>query len=142
MVISKHKFDLKSETMPKKRKFERFDINVPAWIEIISHEGEGEKYEFETNNLSAEGTCLKDGRMLREGTQVRVEIFLKFEGLRCPANPDGLFIIAATGRVLRSGQEGTAIHFNHDYDIEACLDSHLIGEMSFQHILPQQAVES
>ncbi|MDQ5985390.1 MAG: hypothetical protein CSYNP_01100 [Syntrophus sp. SKADARSKE-3] len=128
--------------MPKKRKFERFDINVPAWIEIIGHEGETKKYVYETCNLSAEGTCLKAGRMLQEGTKVRVEIFLKFDGLKCPANPDGLLIIAATGRVLRSGLEGTAIHFNNDYDIEACLDSHLEGEMRNQHIFHHRAVES
>lgn len=110
------------ETMDKKRKFERFDINVPARIEIIFQDGEREKHDLETSDLSAEGTYLKSERPLQEGSQVRIEIFLNLEELRCPADPDGSLIIAATGRVLRSGDEGMAIHFNEDYVIKTCLD--------------------
>jgi hypothetical protein len=108
--------------MDEKRKFERFDINVPARIEIIIQEGERKKYDLETSDLSAEGTYLKSGRPIQVGSQVRIEIFLNFEELRCPADPDGSLIIAATGRVLRSGHEGMVIHFNKDYDIKTCLD--------------------
>ncbi len=109
--------------MGEKRKFDRFNINVPAKIEIIVEDGEREKYELETSDLSAEGTYLKSVRPLQEGSQVKVEIFLNFEELKCPANPDGSLMIAATGRVLRSGHEGMAIHFNKDYDIKTCSDS-------------------
>ena len=108
--------------MDEKRKFERFNIGVPARIEIIAQEGGREKYDVETSDLSAEGTYLKSGRPLQEGSQVRIEIFLNFEELRCPADPDGSLIISATGRVLRSGHEGMAIHFNDDYDIKTGLD--------------------
>jgi len=108
--------------MDEKRKFERFDISVPARIEIIDQEGEREKYKLETSDLSAEGIYLKPGRPLQEGSQVSIEVFLNFEELRCPADPDGSLIIAATGRVLRSGNEGTAIHFNNDYEIKTCFD--------------------
>lgn len=115
--MSKYRFDLKSEAVPERRKFERSDLNVTGRLEIISQDSEIKKYDFETSNLSAEGTCLKFGRLLREGSPVRVEIFLDFEEMRSPADPNGTLIIAATGIVLRSGYEGTAIHFNHDYDI-------------------------
>jgi len=108
--------------MDEKRKFERFNINVPARIEMIIREGEKKIYDLETSDLSAEGAYLKSGKPIQEGSQVRIEIFLNFEGLRCPANPDGSLIIAATGRVLRAGDEGMAIHFNNEYDIKTCLD--------------------
>jgi len=108
--------------MDEKRKFERFNISVPARIEIITQEGEIEKYDLETKNLSAKGTCLQFEGSLLEGSKVRVEIFLNFEELRSPTDPDGSLIIVATGRVLRSGHEGMSIHFNEDYDIKTYLD--------------------
>jgi hypothetical protein len=109
--------------MDEKRKFERFNVNVPARVEIIPREGEREKFDLETIDLSAEGTYLKSGRLLQEGSQVSIEIFLNFDQLKCPDDPDGSLIIQATGRVLRSGGGGTVIHFNHDYDIKTRLNS-------------------
>ncbi|MDQ5986133.1 MAG: hypothetical protein CSYNP_01852 [Syntrophus sp. SKADARSKE-3] len=122
--MCKDSFDLKSETIPERRKFERYDVNVTGKIEIISQDSEIKKYDFETSNLSAEGTYLKFGRSLQEGSLVRVEIFLDFEEMRSPDNPNGTLIITATGSVLRSGYEGTAIHFNNDYDIMASGNRH------------------
>jgi hypothetical protein len=110
-------------TVDEKRKFERFNVNVPARVEIIPQEGTREKFDLETIDLSAEGTYLKSGSPLQEGSQVSVEIFLNFDQLKCPDDPEGSLIIRATGRVLRSGGEGTVIHFNHDYSIKTCLDS-------------------
>jgi hypothetical protein len=109
--------------MDEKRKFERFNINVPARVEIIIRGEVREKYDLETIDLSAEGTYLKSGRPLQEGSQVGIEIFLDFDELKCPDDPGGSLIITATGRVLRSGYEGMVIHFNEDYDIKTFLNS-------------------
>lgn len=108
--------------MDEKRKFERFDINVPAKVEILTQAGEKKEYIFETSNLSAQGAYLKAVKPLREGSQMKIEILLNFEKLKCLSNPDGSLVIITTGRVLRSGRKGMAIHFNRSYDIKTRSD--------------------
>jgi hypothetical protein len=101
--------------MVDKRKFERFEINVPVKIKIF---GEGkEKTELiETRNVSAAGLLITSLTPIPEGSRVEMEIFLDFEKLVTAADPDGTLVLSVTGRVLRSGAEGTAIRFNKDYE--------------------------
>jgi len=107
--------------MADKRKFERFEFNVPARIEIFTQEGEVEILDLETNSLSAGGIFFKHGVPLPKGSQVKMEIALHFEELKTPADPEGTLVIAATGHVLRSGPEGVAICFNENFDISITL---------------------
>jgi hypothetical protein len=104
-----------SDNMTEKRKFERFDVNVPVRLKVISQEGRKEEYEFETCNLSAEGIYVF-GQTLQEGLHVKVEIFLSFIELKNAVDPKGTLVIRTTGRVLRSDPDGTAIQLNEDYD--------------------------
>jgi hypothetical protein len=109
--------------MEDRRKFERFELNVPARIEVPDKKGRGEKIALETNNLSAGGIFLKKATPpLTEGSSVKVEIFLYFEELKTSDDPEGTLIITASGSVQRSDQEGTAISLNDDYDILTCID--------------------
>ena len=107
--------------MADKRKFERFEFNITARIEILTQEREVEILDLETNSLSAGGIFFKDGGTLPKGSQVKTEIVLHFEELKTPANPEGTLVIAATGHVLRSGPEGVAICFNENFDISTTL---------------------
>lgn len=71
--------------MEERRKFERFELNVPARVEIPTKKGHREKLAMETNNLSAGGIFLKTAKPpLPEGAPVKVEIFLHFEELKTP----------------------------------------------------------
>ena len=102
--------------MADKRNFSRHEINVPIRIKVISPEaGEG-KFYAATYNVSAGGVLFKSDEPLPEGSQVEIEVFLQFEELITPSDPEGALIIAATGHVLRSRPEGTAIRFNEDYE--------------------------
>lgn len=107
--------------MAEKRKFERFELNIPSRIEILTQEGEVEILDIETNSLSAGGVFFKYGRTLPKGSQVKMELALHFEELKTPADPEGALVIAATGHVLRSGPEGVAICFNENFDISTPL---------------------
>ena len=103
--------------MDDRRKFERFDINVPARLEILMEEGQTEIIDLLASSLSAGGTFLNIGRPVPEGSPVKIEVVLQFEKLKTLDDPEGTLVIAATGQVLRSGPEGMAICFNEDYDI-------------------------
>lgn len=108
--------------MEERRKFERFNTNVPTRIGIPGIEGQEEKLDSETKNLSAGGILFKFEKPLPVGSPVKIEIVLHFEELRATADPVGALIINVSGRVLRSGPDGIAIRFNEDYDINPCLD--------------------
>jgi len=108
--------------MNDKRKFERFEINVPVRIEMLNDKGQWERFDLETHNLSAGGIFIKITRPLPEGSQVKAEVILSFEELKTPANPNGILTIAATGHTLRSGPKGFAISFNEDYHMSASPD--------------------
>ena len=108
----------------EKRKFERFDINVPVRIQISGQEGQGETMDLVSDSVSAGGIFLKLQNQPPEGSPVRIEILLNFEELRTPEDPEGALVIAATGQVLRSEPEGIAIRFNEDYDIVRAMRLH------------------
>ncbi len=104
--------------MNEKRKFQRFDVNVPVSIEFLSGERRRrKKFFFETDNLSAQGAFLKSDNTLPEGAQIKVKMFLHFVEPVTGVIPKGLAIIYVTGHVLRACAGGTAICFNDDYEI-------------------------
>jgi len=109
--------------MADKRKFERFELNVPSRIEFLTQDGEVEILDIETNSLSAGGVFFKYGGAIPKGSKVKMEISLQFEELKTPAEPEGTIVIAATGHVLRSGSEGVAICFNENFDISTTLSN-------------------
>jgi hypothetical protein len=104
--------------MADRRKFERFALNVTTRVEVPDKKRPDDQVALETDNLSAGGIFLKAMKpSLKEGEPVKVEIFLHFEELKAPENPDGTLIITASGSVQRSDDGGTAISLNEDYDI-------------------------
>jgi hypothetical protein len=103
--------------MTDKRKYNRFDIRVPAVIEFTLHEEENNVKDCQTINLSAGGAFVHSLQPLEEGTPVRIELLLQFQELETPTNPHGDLKIAAAGVVLRTGHEGIAIRFNENYEI-------------------------
>jgi hypothetical protein len=107
--------------MSGKRKFDRYDINVPVRVEIRSPGGLSEKIDFESMNLAAGGILIKRGISLPEGSQIKIEIVLYFEALKTPENPEGTLIMTVTGHVVRTEPDGIAIRFNEDYEMSQCL---------------------
>jgi hypothetical protein len=108
--------------MKEKRKFERFEIKVPARIEIPGQGGRTEKLDLETHDLSAGGTFIKLEESLLEGSEVRIDIVLSFDELRTATDPDGSLVLSTTGQVVRSGPGGVAIQFNKVYEFKTRQD--------------------
>lgn len=108
--------------MKDKRQFERFEVKVPARIEIPGREGRTISFDLETHDLSAGGTFIKLEEPLPEGCEVKIEVVLSFEELITAMDPKGSLILSTTGRVVRSGPDGVAIRFDENYEIKARLD--------------------
>lgn len=108
--------------MKNKRKFERFEVSVPARIEVPEQDGRTLKFDLETYDLSAGGTFIKLEKPLSEGCEVKIDIILSFEELKTETDPNGSLILSTTGRVVRSGPHGIAIRFNENYEFKTRLD--------------------
>ena len=108
--------------MKDKRKFERFEVKVPARIEIPGQNGRIVKFDLETGDLSAGGTFIKLEDPLPEGSEVKVEVVLSFEELITAMDPDGSLVLSTKGHVIRSTSDGIAIRFNENYEFKARLD--------------------
>jgi hypothetical protein len=105
------------------RKFERFEIQVPATIEIPAGNGQGTRFELETQNLSAGGALIKFVEPLPEGSQVKIDIVLSFEELKTDTDPNGSLILSTTGHIIRSSNAGIAIRFDENYEFKTNLNA-------------------
>jgi hypothetical protein len=108
--------------MGDKRKFERFEVSVPARLEVLNPGGKTEKMILESGNLSASGVFIKTDSLIPEGSPVRMEIFLHFSDPEAETPPQRATVIVVTGRIIRTTNEGLAIHFNDDYEITSTED--------------------
>jgi len=107
--------------MIERRKFERYNIDIPVKVEIVSPSGLSEKNDFEGINLAAGGIFIKNGQSLPKSFPIKTEIRFKFEDLKTPENLEGALILTVTGHVLRTEPAGTAIHFDEDYKMSQSL---------------------
>ena len=90
--------------MVERRKFERFDLRLPAKIE-----GLGQKkgaHNLLTKNISAGGAFLETTKPLPENSRVSIDLVV----------PTGV-LIKVTGAVLRSKSTGIAVRFNNEYQL-------------------------
>ena len=99
----------------ERRKLERFNLEVPARIEILSLSGQNrEVMELNTKDVSAGGAYFRTKKALPQGTRVKVDIVLPLDRLRRLKDAcKGL--IKVTGTVLRSEPSGMAVCFDEGY---------------------------
>lgn len=104
-----------------RRKFERYNIEIPVSVEIMLPIGLPGKIDFEGINLAAGGILIKNGYSLPKGPPIKMQIIFHFEDLKSPENLEGALIMTVTGHVLRIEPEGTAIGFDEDYEMSQSL---------------------
>ncbi len=103
--------------MKEKRKLERFDLEMPARIEVTNSGRKKETFDFLTSNICSGGAFFHTPQPLPEGTQVRLDLVLPLDKLKKLKNDVKQAYIKVTGTVLRSESKGMAICFNEDYKI-------------------------
>ena len=100
--------------MNERRKLERFNLRLPAKIEVVDQDHGREPLNLMTNNICAGGAFFYTPDPLPKGTQVKIDLILD-RGLKDGAGR--LAQIKLGGVVLRSGSTEMAICFDKSYKI-------------------------
>ena len=96
--------------------FEKYAIEVPARIEVISSQEEESLY-LRTASVSAKEVFFHTADPLPENVQVRLDLMLNFTKPAKLNNTGATILIHVTGKVVRSDQDGMTIQLNEDYQI-------------------------
>ena len=101
----------------EKRKLERFDLEIPAKIEVLQRDQMWEEdiLDFTTSDICSGGAFFHTSRPLPEGTEVKIDLVLPLDRLKELKEDCDQVYIRITGTVLRSESEGMAVYFNEDY---------------------------
>jgi c-di-GMP-binding flagellar brake protein YcgR len=102
--------------MVERRKFERYELRVPAKVETLAREAGRKKLSLKTANVCAGGAYFSTPKALTEGTKVRLEIVLTFNGQKSLRDTKNARV-RILGTVMRSQKDGMAIRFSDDYVI-------------------------
>ncbi len=98
----------------ERRRLERFDLQVPAKIEVLSSPDTASILELLTKDICAGGAYFPTKTALVAGTKVKLDILLPVRNVNTPSdNTRGL--IKVNGTVIRSGPAGMAIGFDTGY---------------------------
>ena len=108
--------------MRERRKYERFDLKLPATIEVQTSKGK-ETFDFVISNISSEGCFIHIYEPFPEGTEVRLKVIVTSESLTELTGAQGL--IKVGGRVVRSNSTGMAICFDEDCHIVTLVESQI-----------------
>ncbi len=98
----------------ERRRLERFDLQVPAKIEVLSSPDTASILELLTKDICAGGAYFPTKTALASGTKVKLDILLPVRNVNTLSdNTRGL--IKVNGTVIRSGPAGMAIGFDTGY---------------------------
>ncbi len=98
----------------ERRRLERFDLQVPAKIEVLTSPDPASILELLTKDICARGAYFPTKTALASGTKVKLDILLPVRSVSTLSdNTRGL--IKVNGTVIRSGPAGMAIGFDGGY---------------------------
>ena len=100
----------------EKRKLERFDLNIPAKIQVVSG-GEKEEMKLTTRNICSGGAFFRTAQPLPVGTEITIDLVLplgKFQKLK---DIKKQVSINLTGKVLHAETTGMGVCFDEEYQI-------------------------
>ena len=105
--------------MNDRRKLERFELHVPAKIEVIGESGKKEILQLETLDISADGAFFISEKPISEGAPIKLEMVLSMDKLQQLVGHRKQIGLKISGTVIRSGSQGIAVHFDKKYQISA-----------------------
>ena len=99
----------------EKRRLERYDLEVPAEIEVIGAGLEKGTQNLLTINICSGGAFFQTTQPLAVGTKIKINLVLPLDKLKEAIRDHQGVCVHVTGRVLRSAPDGMAVAFNQDY---------------------------
>ena len=102
--------------MRERRKYERFELRLPARIEAFTTNGP-QVLNLTTSIISAAGGFFRTEKSICEGTNVRLRLTIISERLTELTDTKGL--IEVEGKVIRTSSTGIAICFNGEYQVSS-----------------------
>ena len=103
------------DTTNERRKLERFTIELPAKIEVVSINQKEMRLTLFTKDISSGGAYFRTQKPLPVGTEVRVDLVLPLDKLKKFLNDREKVTVNVTGTVLRAEPRGMAVGFSEDY---------------------------
>lgn len=100
--------------MDERRKFQRFSLQLPTRIKILSPELEKQSLDLLTHDVSAGGVFFRTMKPIPEGIRVQLRLTLQSDILKIHTDRRGFIIVKGT--VVRSDPSGMAICFDEDYE--------------------------
>ena len=96
--------------MIEKRKMERFDLQLEAFVSLPGSVSQNESESLVTRDISMCGAFLKTDSPLPVGSKICVDMILTLEGQKKQNSQKAW--IKASGKVLRTDNEGMAVGFD------------------------------
>jgi hypothetical protein len=105
--------------MGNKRRLERFNLQLPASIEVVSDDGDHDTKVLNllTRNACSGGVYFHTDQPLPEGTQVKIDLVLSIDTLKKIEGKQAF--IKVNGAVIRTDSTGMAICFDENYSIKS-----------------------
>ena len=100
--------------MRERRRYERFELRLPARIEAFTSNG-SQVLNATTSVISAAGGFFRTKKSICEDTNVRVRLTIVSDRLTELTDTKGL--IEVEGKVIRTSSTGIAICFNGEWQI-------------------------
>lgn len=100
--------------MKEQRQFERFPLTLPARIETIAP-NKKQIFKFKTRDISSAGAFIDTTEKFTEGARFKIDLTVPSKKIKELTGALGL--IATTGTVVRSTDDGMAVCFNGNCEI-------------------------
>jgi ribosomal protein S1 len=95
-----------------KRKVERFDLQVPAWVETDNPEEKGKLVKVQVKNISSDGAFITANNLdFSAYGQVSVTILISVKKLTELFGIDDRVLVKVGGKIVRKEEAGAAIRF-------------------------------
>lgn len=97
------------------RRLERFGLGLPSQVQVSEKQEDEAVMALETRDVCAGGAFFRTDQVLKEGTEVAIDLVLPLDELK---KLDGRqTLIKVSGVVVRTEDEGMAIQFNKRFKL-------------------------